>query len=536
LAAQTDAAREPVLGLLELVRALQAAGDDAAADRLLWEALQARPQEVVLLAVRGNRLAEQRRWDGAAACYAAARALRPELGASLAHALLRSGKVDEGLALYDRLTAGAKDNPWLHYQRGRALHDLGRFEEAAGAYREASRLDPNDPWAHGNLGTVLEQLNRHEEAETEYQEVLRLKPDSAEAHTNFAAIRFRQGRFPEAEKSCREAIRLNPELAMPYANLSYALAVLGRLPEAEKACREAIRLDPELAGAYINLGLILGRQGRPSEAEAVSREVIRLDPDDSRGHNNLGTALFEQGRYEEAVGFFRAAVRLDSNNVVAQCNVGHALRELGRFAEALEELRRGHEQGTKTPGWRSPSAAWVRRCERLIELDGKLPALLRGAAEPADVAECLEFARLCQRYRRLPLTATRLYADAFAEAPKVAEDIDQRHRYGAACAAAQGAVGQGADARPLPDKVALMLRRQALAWLRADLALSATAAERDEAGRQAVRRRLAQWRQNPDLASVRDGPALDRLAEDERRPWRRLWDDVADLLKKVEEK
>jgi hypothetical protein len=44
------------------------------------------------------------------------------------------------------------------------------------------------------------------------------------------------------------------------------------------------------------------------------------------------------------------------------------------------------------------------------------------------------------------------------------------------------------------------------------------------------------WQEEPDLASVRDGPALAALPDDERRQWRQLWDDVAALLKTVEPK
>jgi hypothetical protein len=52
--------------------------------------------------------------------------------------------------------------------------------------------------------------------------------------------------------------------------------------------------------------------------------------------------------------------------------------------------------------------------------------------------------------------------------------------------------------------------------------------------KQAVRQRLAHWGKDTDLASVRDKAALDKLAEDERRQWRKLWEDVAAVLKKVE--
>jgi hypothetical protein len=83
--------------------------------------------------------------------------------------------------------------------------------------------------------------------------------------------------------------------------------------------------------------------------------------------------------------------------------------------------------------------------------------------------------------------------------------------------------------------VVLMLRGQALRWLQADLALYTNLADREEATvKQALRQRLAHWQQDTDLASVRDKAALDRLPEDERRQWRKLWEDVAAVLQKVE--
>jgi hypothetical protein len=80
-----------------------------------------------------------------------------------------------------------------------------------------------------------------------------------------------------------------------------------------------------------------------------------------------------------------------------------------------------------------------------------------------------------------------------------------------------------------------MLRGQALRWLQADLALYTNLANREEpTAKQAVRQRLAHWQEDTDLASVRDKAALDKLPEDERQHWRKLWEDVAALLKKVE--
>jgi hypothetical protein len=89
------------------------------------------------------------------------------------------------------------------------------------------------------------------------------------------------------------------------------------------------------------------------------------------------------------------------------------------------------------------------------------------------------------------------------------------------------------DTCPPPEVLCRYLTEQ----LKADLALCAQLAQRDDrAARQTVRERLRHWQQGADLAGIRDKAGLDNLPDDERQQWRRLWDDVAALLQKVEEK
>src|SRR5262249_11501635 len=129
LAADTDVTAEPVLGLLTRARALQEAGDGAPAGGVQRPAGQAQPHGAVLRRALGDALARQQRWAEAAACYAAARALHPELGLALAEALLKSGRAEEGLALFERLLRDRPDDPWLYLWHGYVLH------ESAGRYK-----------------------------------------------------------------------------------------------------------------------------------------------------------------------------------------------------------------------------------------------------------------------------------------------------------------------------------------------------------------------------------------------------------------
>lgn len=51
--------------------------------------------------------------------------------------------------------------------------------------------------------------------------------------------------------------------------------------------------------------------------------------------------------------------------------------------------------------------------------------------------------------------------------------------------------------------------------------------------RPVILRTLQHWKQDPDLAGVRDPEALVKLDEEERKAWQALWVDVDALLKKT---
>src|SRR5262249_58944493 len=69
-----------------------------------------------------------------------------------------------------------------------------------------------------------------------------------------------------------------------------------------------------------------------------------------------------------------------------------------------------------------------------------------------------------------PAPAPRLYVDAFAAEPTLADDLRQQHRFNAACAAVLAAAGKGEDAGKLGEKEKGKWRRQPPDRVRGDLA------------------------------------------------------------------
>jgi serine/threonine-protein kinase len=178
----------------------------------------------------------------------------------------------------------------------------------------------------------------------------------------------------------------------------------------------------------------------------------------------------------------------------------------------------------------------VKSCETLVALDAKLAPVLRGEAKPASVAEQLGLAKFCHEHKKLYAAAFRLYRDALAAEPKLADNLQQSYRYNAACAAALAGCGQGEDAAKLDEKERASLRRKALSRLQADLTQYAQLVDKSDKKIFAVVQERMQHRlKDTDFASVR-GEALAKLPEAERQEWQKLWDDVEALRKRAAEK
>jgi tetratricopeptide (TPR) repeat protein len=336
----------------------------------------------------------------------------------------------------------------------------------------------------------------------------------------------------EAIACYKKAIELNPKFAWAHNNLGNALLDKGQVDEAVACLKKAIELNPKYAVAHYDLGVALRKQRKLEEAVAEYREAIALKPDYAMAHNNLGNLLREKGQLEEAITEFREAIRIKKDSAEAYCSLGNALAQKGEFQQAVEYLRRGHELGSRNPSWRHPSAQWLRDAERCVELDAKLLKVLKGELEPADAAERLALAQLCQLpCKKQYAAAVRFFQEAFDADPKLAEGLNTQHRYNAACAAALAGYGRGKDADQLDEPKRASLRHQALAWLRADLKKWTEILQQGSfLQRPAVLDTLRHWQKDTDFDDVRNEQALANLPETERRQWQQLWQEVEALL------
>jgi len=380
---------------------------------------------------------------------------------------------------------------------GRAAEALQRVVDHDNHHATARTFLRNTHWGRA---AALDKLARHAEAADAWQHAAEFHGSGQmrfeESLNNFGVVLRDEGILAGAAVCFRKAIELDPKYALAVYNLGVTLRADGKLDEAVAKYREAVRLDPGQADAHDQLCWSLRLQGKLDEAVAFGKEAVKLKPGEANYHNSLAYALWDQGQLDEAIAEFREAVRLDPQFAAASANLAEA--------------------------------------ELMAAMRDKLPALDKGEFTPRTTHELRAMDRYC-KIKKLFLAGARMYAAAFADDPKLADDLNTFNRYNAACYAALAAAGVGNDELPPDPTQKAELRRQALTWLRADLEARAKQLESDRPeDRKTVGQWLRHWRQDSDLAGLRDGAELAQLPDDERQACRKLWADVQTLLDKAE--
>jgi tetratricopeptide (TPR) repeat protein len=302
------------------------------------------------------------------------------------------------------------------------------------------------------------------------------------------------------------------------------------------AHKKAIEIDPKHAIAHYNLGIVLRDKRQMDDAIAEFKKAIELNPKLTQAHNGLGIVLFGEKQFDDAIAAFKKVVELEPNFAEAYANMGAAYYLQGKFVDSLDAYKKSYAAGNKRGAvWRRSSAQWVENAERMVQLESRLPAVLKGEDKVADGTELKGLQEVCRLQKRF-VSAARLFEVAFSAAPKLAEDVKAGHRYDAACFAALAAADKGFDAGKLDDKERSRLRQQALDWLRADLKhWTQQAASGNGPVIARLRQMLMHGQTDTDLTGVRDQDALAKLNAEERAAWEKLWAEVAEVLKRVSE-
>ena len=305
------------------------------------------------LLAQGRELILEDRYDDAAAHFALAVRLAPELAdgwAELGNCQLHNYQSQLAANTLRHALALEPDN-------ARALDGLGGFHLRRGEEREAE-----EAWSRGGLDRQLARLylleGRYEEAASHLAPLLDRSPGDAMLERMAAAARSqrvepglrsllepepaglsswadlgwrlaKEKRFGDAAQAFAKAIAEYPYDVNALSGMGSSLLALNRVPEAKEYFERALRLDNDHALSLNGLAQCLKGEGRTAEAIAVWQGMSKLYPGVNYGTPGLAWTYFELRDYRQAAPYFARLVKrypydsrlIDALNVAVE-NIG----------------------------------------------------------------------------------------------------------------------------------------------------------------------------------------------------------------------
>jgi tetratricopeptide (TPR) repeat protein len=168
-----------------------------------------------------------------------------DLAAARGELLMRVGRFDEALELYNRELERYPGDRGLLFSRSFLYERMDRVDDAVAELRALLAQDPDDPVALNALGyTLADRTDQHEEAYQLIRRAYELSPDNAAIVDSMGWVEFRMGNNEPAIEYLRRAwsLQRDPEIA---AHLGEVLWTTGDLQAAEEIWFEALSENPE---------------------------------------------------------------------------------------------------------------------------------------------------------------------------------------------------------------------------------------------------------------------------------------------------
>jgi tetratricopeptide (TPR) repeat protein len=231
------------------------------------------------------------------------------------------------------------------WQRAAQARAAGRLDEAIALYQRLDAVAPNQPAVLGELGLTLQARGRLGEAIDHFARAAALDGTLLPAHVALGRALAAAGRFQEAVDHLSPLLARHPQwgaaaIAMIEADLGAFLTRLGRYAEGEAAARRAVALDAGQPAAHVALGGALMQQVRREEAVAAFARALEIEPNNADALSNIGGPLADLDRLDEAIHYGQRAAAARPNSAITHRNLAVIYRRTNRLPEALAAAQR----------------------------------------------------------------------------------------------------------------------------------------------------------------------------------------------------
>jgi tetratricopeptide (TPR) repeat protein len=198
----------------------------------------------------------------------------------LANGYMRTGRIDDGIRLLERMVRGQRGTP-VPIEVRIALADgyltLGRHMDAANEWKVVT--DQNRAPQHLiKYATALLGINRNAEANNIANEVLRAQPDNIEALMLSGRVKVAMRNYEDANEAFRKVLFANPNHAPALYERANIFLLQQNFDGAKAFFDRALKVDPKFAMAELGLARVARAQRNQQEFQTRLQRAAQLDP------------------------------------------------------------------------------------------------------------------------------------------------------------------------------------------------------------------------------------------------------------------
>lgn len=254
---------------------------------------------------------------------------------NLLRALLRAGRISQGLKVANDLSAGDPKDVQLHFTLGVLLAAEKQYRSAQFELEKANALQPETFETLYNLGQAYLRGGDLKKAELVLTRCLTMKPESPEALYLLAQAYADQTRSVDALELLVRAHKLAPENTDIIFLLARVSMTQNYFEDAIPLLESGIAKAPRRADLHAALGESYFMSGKADLAIEEFKRLVEIDPS-ARSFAFIGLSYRHLGRFDEARKYFAEGLKRDPRNASCLFNMGYIEGRQGNQAKAEE--------------------------------------------------------------------------------------------------------------------------------------------------------------------------------------------------------
>ncbi|EAW06362.1 anaphase promoting complex subunit bimA [Aspergillus clavatus NRRL 1] len=248
-------------------------------------------------------------------------------------------RCQEAIQIFNSLSQGQRETPWVLAQIGRAYYEQAMYSEAEKYFYRVKTIAPSRLEDMEIYSTVLWHLKNDVELAYLAHELMEIDRLSPQAWCAIGNSFSHQRDHDQALKCFKRATQLDPQFAYGFTLQGHEYVANEEYDKALDAYRHGISADSRHYNAWYGLGTVYDKMGKLDFAEQHFRNAASINPTNAVLICCIGLVLEKMNNPKAALVQYGRACTLAPHSVLARFRKARVLMKLQELKLALSELK-----------------------------------------------------------------------------------------------------------------------------------------------------------------------------------------------------